>query len=194
MTMDSYMLTLGVIEDQSEAFDTNGDMVAVERRTALMAIGSLLVCACTTSKTGLSSPTAAANAQLNKANYLAAKAAYNARDLDGCLAYYASNHQIMSKPTPPGRQHIRGFFESTFAASPDVQIIVELALAEDDWVLARSHSIATHTKPLMGIPATGKRIEAGFWDLHRFDDRGLIVQTWNLTDSLAVMRQIGILS
>jgi hypothetical protein len=32
-----------------------------------------------------------------------------------------------------------------------------------------------------------------FWDLHRFDEAGLIVQTWNLMDSLALMQQLGLL-
>lgn len=133
-------------------------------------------------------------ASRNKANYLAAKAAYNARDLDRCLAYYAPDHQIMSKPTPPGRQHIRAFFEGTFATWPDIQIVVENALAEDDWVLGRSLSTATHSATVMGVPATGKKIETSSWDLHRFDKDGRIAQTWNLIDSLAIMRQLGVVA
>jgi len=39
-------------------------------------------------------------AQRNKQNYLDAKAAYNRRDLDACLAHYAPDHQIMSRPSP----------------------------------------------------------------------------------------------
>lgn len=30
-------------------------------------------------------------------------------------------------------------------------------------------------------------------DLHRFDDAGLIVQTWNLMDGLALVHQLGLL-
>jgi predicted ester cyclase len=130
---------------------------------------------------------------MTKATAELAKVAYNARNLNECLAHYASDHQIMSKPTPPGRAHIQSFFEGTFASWPDVRIIVDLALAEEDLVLARSRSIATHSTTLMGIPPTGKKIETGFWDLHRFDERGLIVQTWNLTDSVKIMQQLGIL-
>jgi predicted ester cyclase len=131
-------------------------------------------------------------AMRNKANYLAAKAAYNARDLDRCLAFYAPDHQIMSKPTPPGREHIRAFFESTFAAWPDVQLVVVNAVAEGDWVMGRSLSRATHSSAVMGVAPTGRKIEASFWDLHRFNEEGLIVQTWNLTDNLAIMQQLGL--
>jgi predicted ester cyclase len=30
--------------------------------------------------------------------------------------------------------------------------------------------------------------------LHRFNERGQIVETWNLIDSLAIMRQLGLVA
>lgn len=162
----------------------------VERRTALATIGSLVVGACATG--GISGETRQSDAARNKANYLAAKAAYNARDLDRCLAHYAPDHQIMSKPTPPGREHIQEFFKGTFAHWPDIQVVVQNAVAEDDWVMGRSMWSATHSSTVMGVPATGKKIEASFWDLHRFNKDGLIAQTWNLIDSLTLIGQLGL--
>jgi len=164
----------------------------LERRTALVAIGSLVVGACATGGIGRENPLSDTARIRNKANYLAAKAAFNARDLDRCLAHYAPDHQIMSKPTPPGREHIRTFFEGTFATWPDIQIVVENALAEDDWVMGRSLTTATHRATVMGVLATGKKIETSFWDLHRFDENGLIAQTWNLMDSLTILQQLGV--
>jgi predicted ester cyclase len=160
----------------------------LERRTALVAIGGLLAGACATEGTRMSDTAA----MRNKTSYLAAKAAYNARDLARCLAYYAPDHQIMSKPTPKGREHIRAFFETTFATWPDVQIVVVNALAEGDWVMGRSLSTATHSATVMGVAPTGKKIESAFWDLHRFNEQRLIAQTWNLTDNFSIMQQLGV--
>ena len=129
----------------------------------------------------------------NKANYFAAKAAYNARELDQCLAFYAPEHQIMSRPTPPGREHIRAFLAGTLASWPDLRLDVAQVVVEDDWVMGRSVVTATHTTAVMGLPPTGKQVVTTFWDLHRFDEAGLIVQTWNLMDSLALMHQLGLL-
>lgn len=129
----------------------------------------------------------------NKANYIAAKAAYNDRELDRCLAFYAREHQIMSRPAPPGREHIRAFLEGTLAGWPDLQLDVAQVVAEGDWVMGRCVVTATHTTAVMGVPPTGKSVTTTFWDLHRFDDAGLIVQTWNLMDSLALMHQLGLL-
>ena len=130
----------------------------------------------------------------NKANYIAAKAAYNARELDQCLAFYAREHQIMSRPAPPGREQIRAFLEGTLAAWPDLRLEVAQVVAEDASVMGRSVATATHTTAFMGLPPTGKQLVTTFWDLHQFDEAGLIVQTWNLMDGLALVHQLGVIS
>ena len=75
----------------------------------------------------------------------------------------------------------------------DLQITVEHVLAEDNWVMGRSVATATHTKVILGVPPTNKKITTTFWDLHHFDENGLIIETWNLIDNLAIMQQIGLL-
>jgi steroid delta-isomerase-like uncharacterized protein len=129
----------------------------------------------------------------NKSNYLKAKAAFNAQDMAGCMGFYAIDHQIMSRKCERGRQEIERFLSELHKTWDDLQVIVEHAVAEDDWVMGRSRSIATHSKAVLGVPASGKVVETTFWDLHRFDANGLIVETWNLTDNLAVMQQLGLM-
>jgi predicted ester cyclase len=128
----------------------------------------------------------------NKANYVAAKAAYNARELDHCLGFYAQEHQIMSRPAPPGRAQIGAFLQGTLTGWPDLRLEIAQVVAEEDWVMGRCVATATHTTAVMGVPPTGKPVSTTFWDLHRFDEAGLIVQTWNLMDSLALMQQLGL--
>lgn len=132
------------------------------------------------------------SAARNKDNYLKAKAAFNDGDLDRCMSYYAPDHQLRSRDVGPGRQHIEQALASTRESWPDLRIVVEHAVAEDDWVMGRCTTTATHTRPVMGVPPTHRRIQAAFWDLHRFDPQGRIVETWNLTDSLAIMQQLGL--
>jgi predicted ester cyclase len=129
----------------------------------------------------------------NKANYIAAKHAYDARDLASCIAFYAPAHRIMSRATPPGREHIRAFLERSLAEWPDLRLEVAHVVAEDDWVMGRCIVTATHSTAVMGVPPTGKRVDTTFWDLHRFDDAGLIVETWNLMDGVTIMQQLGLL-
>ena len=136
----------------------------------------------------MSNPTAARN----KDNYLKAKSAFNDKDVDRCVSYYAPDHQIKSRDVGPGREHIHQFLASTRESWPDIQIIVEHAVAEQDWVMGHCMTIATHSTPIMAVAPTNRRIQATFWDLHRFDERGQIVETWNLMDSLAIMQQLGL--
>jgi predicted ester cyclase len=128
----------------------------------------------------------------NKENYLKAKAAFNARDMAGCMSFYAPDHQVRSRDVGRGREHIEQFLTSMHEAWSDLEIIVEHAVAEGDWVMGHCTTVATHAKPVMGIAPTNRRVQTTFWDLHRFDEDGRIVETWNLIDSLAIMQQLGL--
>jgi predicted ester cyclase len=134
----------------------------------------------------------AAKAARNKDNYLRAKAAFNAKDMAGCMAYYALDHQIRSRAVGPGREHIEQFLSGMHATWDDLQIVVDHAVAEGDWVTGRCTSTATHSKPMMGVAPTGNQVKTVFWDMHRFNEEGLIAETWNVTDSLAIMQQLGL--
>lgn len=131
-------------------------------------------------------------AKRNKENYLAAKAAFNAKDMAACMSYYALDHQIRSRQVGPGRQHIEQFLSSMHDSWSDLRIVVEHAVAEDDWVVGRCTTTAVHSKPVLGVAPTNRRIQTTFWDMHRFNADGEIAETWNLMDSLAIMQQLGL--
>ena len=128
----------------------------------------------------------------NKANYLKAKEFFNQNKIDECVLHYAQDHEVKSKQSEKGREGIRAFLEGLHQAWPDIQITVEHAVAEDNWVMGRSVATATHSNTFLGVPPTGKQIVATFWDLHLFNDEGLISETWNLMDTLAIMQQLGV--
>ncbi|MFO1082943.1 MAG: ester cyclase [Reyranellaceae bacterium] len=129
----------------------------------------------------------------NKENYLKAKAAFNDGDMAGCMRYYAPDHSIRSRDVGPGRQHIERFLSSMRESWPDLAIVVEHAVAEDDWVAGRCTTTATHARTVMGAAPTGQQVRATFWDMHRFDAEGRIVETWNLMDNLAILQQLGLI-
>ena len=132
-------------------------------------------------------------ANRNKANYLAAKTAFNENNISKCVGFYSINHIIKSIPAEKGRHVIQNFFEGMHNMWGGLKITVEHAVAEDNWVMGRSVATATHTKAVLGVQPTHKKITAVFWDLHLFDENGLIIETWNLMDNLAIMQQIGLL-
>jgi predicted ester cyclase len=129
----------------------------------------------------------------NKANFLAAKEAFNKKDIHKCLQYYSPDHEVKSGSGEKGRHVIQSFFESMHAMWGDITISVEQVVAEDNWVMSRSIASATHSKTVMGVPPTNRQIKASFWDLHLFNDEGVIIQTWNLIDNAAIMKQLDLL-
>lgn len=131
-------------------------------------------------------------AERNKSNYLKAKDAFNRHNLEECIRYYNLNHEVKSSPSKKGRTEIQGFLESILKTWPDIQIKVENVLASGDFVMARSIATASHSNIVLGVNPTHKRVVAAFWDLHRFNTDGTIIETWNLMDNLTIMKQLGI--
>jgi predicted ester cyclase len=131
-------------------------------------------------------------AQRNKDNYLKAKAAFNEKDMAGCMSYYATDHQIRSQEVGPGREHIEQFLVAMHDNWSQLRIVVDHAIAEGDWVAGRCTSKAVHAKTIMGVAPTNQEVQTTFWDMHRFNAEGKIVETWNVMDSLAIMQQLGL--
>jgi len=73
---------------------------------------------------------------------------------------------------------------------PDVVSTVEDLIAEEDKVVARWRSRATHRGDYMGIPPTGKEVEFTGISFYRIEG-GKITESWNIEDQLGLMRQIG---
>ncbi len=112
---------------------------------------------------------------------------------------YARLHELLRAGSPnkfatggPGRQHIEQFLGSLHDNWSNLKIVVDHAVAEDDWVAGRCTTTAIHAKPVMGVAPTNREVRTTFWDMHRFDADGKIVETWNALDSLAIMQQLGL--
>src|SRR5499426_1681204 len=60
---------------------------------------------------------------------------------------------------------------------PDLEIKVELIVAESDFVVNRYTSTATDTKGYMGMPPTGRTIHTPAIQIFRFQN-GKIVESW----------------
>ncbi len=60
-------------------------------------------------------------------------------------------------------------------------------------VMGRSLASATHSSVVFGVQPTGRAIQTSFWDLHRFGADGLIAESWNLLDGMAIMATLGLL-
>lgn len=77
-------------------------------------------------------------------------------------------------------------------AFPDLNVVVDLVVAEGDLVSVRWTAKGTNSAPGMGLPVTGKYVETSGITMFRFVD-GAIAEEWTAGDAMGLMRQLGLL-
>jgi steroid delta-isomerase-like uncharacterized protein len=92
--------------------------------------------------------------------------------------------------TPPGREGLKQVNLGIRAALPDIRTTVDELVAEGDKVVWRWSAEGTHQGPLMGIPASGKRVTFSGITIDRLVG-GRIAERWNQMDALGLLQQVG---
>ena len=119
--------------------------------------------------------------------------AINARDLDGFGRLLAGDF-IEHEETPglaPTKDGVLEFFAMQLAGFPDMRMHVEDVVADGGKVVARVRFTGTHSGDFMGMPATGRSVDAGLFDMFAVGDDGLVHEHWGVMDQLAIMQQLG---
>lgn len=120
--------------------------------------------------------------------------AWNKGNLDVLDEMYSTNY-ISHDPSVPGGALNRDAFKQTIAmyrsAFPDVHFTIDEQYAVgDSMVVVRWTAVGTHTGPLQGMPATGKRSTVTGLTLARFAN-GKGVEDYTNWDTLGMLQQIG---
>jgi steroid delta-isomerase-like uncharacterized protein len=80
-------------------------------------------------------------------------------------------------------------FRSVF---PDITVTIIHLLADGDKVIAHGQYRGTHKGELMGIPATGKKVEWSGISIIRIAN-GKIAERWNIADRYVLLQQLGVI-
>jgi len=117
----------------------------------------------------------------------------NAGDVNGAAELLADSF-VEHEAVPglePNKEGTRQLFGMMIAAFPDLRFDAEDILTSGDKVVARSRVSGTNKGEFMGMPATGKSINAQAIDIVRFGNDGLAVEHWGVMDMMAMMQQLG---
>lgn len=76
-------------------------------------------------------------------------------------------------------------------AFPDLNVAVDLIVAERDFVAVRWTARGTNTGSGNGIPATGKKVQVSGTTIFRFVD-GKIAEEWTAGNALGLLKQLGL--
>lgn len=115
-------------------------------------------------------------------------------DLDGFGALLADD--LVEHEVEPGMEPTKAgmlaFFDTLRGAFPDLKMTLEDAVVDGDKAAARVRATGTHQGEFEGIPATGKPVDVLVFDMFKFDGAGLVSEHWGLTDTMAMMQQMGV--
>ena len=107
-------------------------------------------------------------------------------------AFFAADFVSHTNPPglPEGVEGVRRFFAMFREAMPDVEVTIDELIVDRDRAAVATTIRGTHTGELLGVPATGRRVEVVGVDMVRVRD-GKIVEHRGLTDTVGLMRQLG---
>lgn len=89
-----------------------------------------------------------------------------------------------------GHAGFRRYMETIRGAFPDFQNIIEELIVENDRIVARLTYRGTHSGTLLGVPATGQKVEYAGVAIFRIRE-SRIASGWVLGDTASLRKQIG---
>lgn len=119
--------------------------------------------------------------------------AVNSGDLD-VLRELMAPDVVDHDPAPDqgrGPQGFIQFFETFRTAFPDLSVSVDHMVTDEDNVAIAYTVTGTQQGDFLGVPPTGKRVEARGMQIARFED-GKIVERWGSSDELGILKQLGV--
>lgn len=114
----------------------------------------------------------------------------NAQRLDLLDDYFSPDYE--NHKTPGGREGTKQLFVMLFAAFPDIQASIDSMCGEGDRIWVRITMRGTHQGTFMEMPGTGRTFVATTMNELRLED-SKVVEEWGVTDTLAMMQQLGLL-
>ena len=93
-----------------------------------------------------------------------------------------------------GVENLTALLTAFLGALPDLVAEEQDVIASDDLVVVRLLVAATQKGDLLGIPATGRRVQWNAVDIYRITDEGKISEEWAADDMAAFASQLGAIS
>jgi len=110
--------------------------------------------------------------------------------VDEIIAPEYVRHDLAGGPETHGPDGVKRLIAGLRAAFPDLRTTIEDIFSNGDKVVVRFTASGTHSGPFQGIAATGREATWNGVNIYRVSG-GRIRETWQLTDGLGLMRQLG---
>ena len=129
----------------------------------------------------------------NVAAIESAVAQMNSGNLEGYLELYSDDLTLHGYPPGvEGKAGVSEFYAAFARALPDIELTAEDVMTDGDRVAIRYRVQGTHKDELMGVPATGNKVDVEGQSFFRFEN-GRVVERWQSLDGAALLTQLGAL-
>jgi predicted ester cyclase len=108
------------------------------------------------------------------------------------LADVVAPQYVLHPEEVQGVDGLREMVEGYRRALSGLRVTIDHQIADGDYVATRFTIRGTHDGNLMGTPPTGREVAVTGITISRCED-GRIVEEWELTDTMALLGQIGAL-
>lgn len=124
--------------------------------------------------------------------------AFNARDLEACLAHYAEDvvrHAPGMEEPLRGKAGLRALVRAYWTAFPDIHAEKVRTFGQEDWVCRENRVTGTHEGPLTGpdgsvLDPTNRSVDLPICHVYRLAE-GKIVEDRQYLDFLGLLAQLG---
>jgi len=96
-----------------------------------------------------------------------------------------------SSETYKGPEGLKKFFSMMHTALPDIHVMIDDIVADENKVALRVTTRGTNTGTMMGMPPTGKQINIQSINISHYRN-GKQVEVWEVDDSLGMLQQMGV--
>jgi predicted ester cyclase len=113
-------------------------------------------------------------------------------ELEGVFAPGFIEHDELPGSTATGIDLVAEWVQMSHSSMPDARYTIESVVGSGDEACCRVRLTATHQGELMGVPATGNKIDVLLMDWVRLAPNGQVVEHWGTFQESKLMAQIGI--
>jgi len=110
--------------------------------------------------------------------------------IDELISDDSIDHGTLPPGIPPGKEGLKALVKTLRSAFPDLNITIDLQVAEGDLVVAHATTTGTMKGEFLGMPPSGKTATWEAIHITRVKD-GKIVEHWAVQDNMAMLQQLG---
>ena len=115
---------------------------------------------------------------------------YNSKEYKNAYDCMALNYYDHSLPQVQSIEDAIAILKSTHQSFPDINVIIDDLIEEDDKVVFRGHFTATHLGEYLGIAPTGNNVSFEALEIFKINNQK-IIESWGYWPMDIILDQIG---